>query len=164
MQFEIVKLDSLSGDSAGIYTILLEGETFTLFEKFLNENVALFKSEISDILQRLNTIANKTGARESFFKTKEGRPGDGVCALYDIPGSKLRLYCIRFGQELIILGGGGPKPKSIRALQEDNKLKDENFQLREIAKRIMLAQKEKELWFSKNFLDFEGNLSFEENE
>lgn len=112
----------------------------------------------------MNTISNKTGARESFFKTKEGNPGDGICALYDQPGSKLRLYCIRFGQELVILGGGGPKPKAIRALQEDEKLKTENYTLRQISKNIMAAVKDKNLKFSKDFLDFEGDLRFEEIE
>ena len=162
MQFKIVRLSILSGKKTSIYTIIQEGEEFSLFEKFLNENSISFKTEVLDILKRLKTIANKTGARESFFKTKEGNPGDGICALYDQPGSNLRLYCIRFGQELIVLGGGGPKPKKIRALQEDEKLKQENYQLREIAQYIMKAQKEKELWFSKDFLDFEGNLNFED--
>lgn len=164
MKFELVKIDQLSGKKAGIYTILMDGEALTLFEKFLQENQDSFKSEITGILQRLNTISNKTGARESFFKTKEGNPGDGICALYDQPGSKLRLYCIRFGQELVILGGGGPKPKTIRALQEDEKLKTENYTLRQISKKIMAAVKDKNLKFSKDFLDFEGDIGFDEIE
>jgi len=56
---------------------------------------------------RLKIIGNETGARESFFKTKEGIPGDGVCTLYDTPDKKLRLYCIRYGKQLIIIGAGG---------------------------------------------------------
>lgn len=164
MNFELVKIDQLSGRKAGIYTILINGQTLTLFEKFIQENRNSFKSEISDIVQRLNVIAKKTGARESFFKTKEGHPGDGVCALYDQPKSKLRLYCIRYGQELILLGGGGPKPKTIRTLQENEKLTKENYLLREISKRIMEAIKDKDLQFSQDFLDFEGNLRFDENE
>lgn len=164
MNFELIKIDQLSGRKASIYTILVEGETFTLFEKFLKENQNLFKSEINDILQRLSTIANKTGARESFFKTKEGNPGDGICALYDQPGSKLRLYCIRYGQELVILGGGGPKPKTIRALQEDANLTYQNYLLRKISKKIMEALKQKDLRFSKDFLDFEGDLNIDDIE
>lgn len=163
MKFEIVKINELSGEKTSFYTILIEGETLSLFEKFLEENQNSSKSEINNILQRLKTIADKTGARESFFKTKEGHPGDGICALYDQPKSKLRLYCIRYGQELIILGSGGPKPKTIRALQEDEKLTNENYLLREISKRIMEALKDKDLQFSKDFLDFEGNLNLDDN-
>ena len=52
----------------------------------------------------------------------EGIPGDGVCALFDLPNSNLRLYCIRYGNSIIILGGGGQKPKTISAFQENEKL------------------------------------------
>lgn len=162
MEFELVKIKGLSGKKASIYTVVQNGAKKSLFDNFLEENLITFKSEISEILRRLNTIANKTGALEGFFKPNEGKPGDGICALYDQPASKLRLYCIRFGHELIILGGGGPKPKPIRALQEDEKLKSENYQLREIAKKILKAQIDKDIWFSKDFLDFEGELKFED--
>ncbi|QYH39444.1 hypothetical protein GYM62_11865 [Algoriphagus sp. NBT04N3] len=162
MQFELVKIEELSGKKASIYSILLDGEDESLFERFLSENSNTFKNEIFDILSRLRTIANKTGAREGFFKLNEGKPGDGICALYDQPGSNLRLYCIRFGHELIILGGGGPKSKSIRAFQEDEKLEDENYRLRGIAQQIMKALREKDIRFSRDFLDFEGDLIFEE--
>lgn len=162
MQFELIKIEDLSGKKASCYTVILSGENESLFERFLSENSVTFKSEILDILARLRTIANHTGAREGFFKSNEGKPGDGICALYDQPGSNLRLYCIRFGQELIILGGGGPKSKAIRALQESEKLKTENYQLREIAQYIITALKEKDIRFSDDFLDFEGQLKFEE--
>lgn len=162
MEFELVKIKELSGKKASIYTIVKEGDKKSLFEMFIEENSITFKSEILDILKRLNTIANKTGAREGFFKLKEGKPGDGICALYDQPGSKLRLYCIRFGHEIIIIGGGGTKPKNISALQENDKLKSENYQLREIAQQIMKAQKEKDIWFTKDYFGFEGDLKFED--
>lgn len=162
MEFELVKIEDLSGKKASIYTVILDRENESLFERFLSENSVTFKSEIIDILKRLRTIAHNTGAREGFFKLNEGKPGDGICALYDQLGSKLRLYCIRFGHELIILGGGGPKPKSIRALQEDEKLEAENYKLREIAQYIMKALREKDIRFSNDFLDFEGDLIFED--
>lgn len=162
MEFELVKIEDLSGKKASIYTVILDRENESLFERFLSENSVTFKSEIIDILKRLRTIAHNTGAREGFFKLNEGKPGDGICALYDQPGSKLRLYCIRFGHELIILGGGGPKSKSIRALQEDENLEAENYKLREIALYIMKALREKDIRFSNDFLDFEGDLIFED--
>lgn len=162
MDFKLIKIKELSGKETSIYTIVRYGDKKTLFETFLEENSITFKSEILDILTRLNTIANNTGAREGFFKTKEGKPGDGICALYDQPESNLRLYCIRFGHELIILGGGGPKPKNISALQEDEKLTLENYQLREIAQQIMKAIKGRDIRFSSDFLDFEGDLNFED--
>ncbi|UVR14472.1 hypothetical protein [Parabacteroides distasonis] len=68
-------------------------------------------------------MATKTGAAEHFFKLNEGKPGDGVCALFDSPDKKLRIYCIRFANVAIVVGGGGYKPKNIRAYQESSSLK-----------------------------------------
>lgn len=74
----------------------------------------------------IDKIALDYGAERMFFKENEGKLDDLVCALYDSPESNLRLYCIRMGKTIIILGGGGYKPKMIRALQEDPKLTVEN--------------------------------------
>jgi hypothetical protein len=81
MKFCIVKLSQFNGNKAGIYTVYLSDEQITLFECFLRENMAAFKSEIIDINKRIVAINTKTGAREPFFKLNEGKPGDGVCAL-----------------------------------------------------------------------------------
>jgi hypothetical protein len=41
-------------------------------------------------------------------------------------------------------------------------LKSENYQLRDIAQKIMKSQIAKEIYFSKDYLDFEGELKFED--
>lgn len=155
-----MKLKNLSGSVSSIYSVFLEDEEGTLYDRFLKENFNSFKSEIIDINQRLKTIGNDTGARYSFFKYKEGVPGDGVCALYDDPDKTLRLYCIRYGTLLVIIGGGGEKPRNIKALQEDEKLTKENYIMREISKDIQIKMEEGEIQFSKDGLDFEGELTF----
>lgn len=128
------------------------------------ENSISFKGEILNILERIRTINEKTGARESFFKPNEGKPGDLVCALFDVPNSNLRLYCIRFGNSLIILGGGGEKKKTIKAFQEVDKLKEENYLLRKISAQIAERIKEKEITFSYDGTEITGELEFENNE
>jgi len=162
MKFKIKKLLQFNGNKAGIYSVYLENEQKTLFECFLRENIITFKSEIADINQRIVTINKKTGAREIFFIPNEGIPGDGVCALYDDPGKNLRLYCICYGISMVILGGGGPKPKSIRKLQDDPKLKNENYLLREISALITERIKSREIEFSKDGTEIYGNLTFDE--
>jgi hypothetical protein len=164
MKFEIVKLNKFNGDKCGIYSIFIDDEQKTLFERFLLENSISFKSEIKNILERLTTINKTTGARESFFRLKEGKPGDLVCALFDVPKSNLRLYCIRFGSSLIILGGGGEKKKTIKAFQEVDKLKEENYILREISARIAERIKEKDITFSYEATELLGDLEFEDYE
>ena len=159
---EIVKLEQFSGSKASIYSVVLAGETQTLLDKFISENNILYKSETKNILERLIAIGHNVGARVNFFKEGEGNPGDGLCALYDNPNSKLRLYCIRYGSQIIIVGGGGEKPKNIRTLQESDKLKEENYLLRELSGQITNRIKEKEIQFSNDSLNFIGNLAFDE--
>lgn len=161
MKCELIKIDELSGNKASIYSVIIDEGDASLFEEFVDENENSYLSEIKNILQRLKTIGNKTGAREQFFKINEGYPGDGVCALYDDPDKKLRLYCIRFGTMIVVLGGGGPKPKNIRAFQESEKLTEENYLLRAISKQITEMITDKEIRLSAYTNDFEGELSFE---
>ena len=159
MKTKLVKLENLSGNKASVYSIWFEELQETSFEIFLNENKNVFLSELKDILSRLKSIGNTTGAREQFFKINEGIPGDGVCALYDNPDKKLRLYCIKYGTLIVILGGGGPK--NVRQLQQNTKLKDENYFLRELSEQITERLKDGEIWYTNNNMDFDGNLEFE---
>lgn len=164
MKCKIVKISRFSGREASIYTIQIADDNGefqeTLLDNFINENKILYLSELKDIFVRLNTIGKHTGARESFFKLKEGKPGDGVCALYDSPDRKLRLYCIRYGTELVVLGGGGPK--KVRALQDDKKLQDENYFLRWISDKITECRNNGDISFTSDYMDFEGNLTIDE--
>lgn len=157
MTISLKRLDKLSGKKATIYSVQLDDGT-DLFDQFLNENSAEYENDVKNILQRIRTISRKTGAQEHFFKTKEGNPGDGVCALYDTPEKQLRLYCIRMGNAVIILGGGGPKYKEIRALQEDPKLKHENYLLRDISKEITDKMRSGEICFSDDELELLGEI------
>lgn len=164
MRYKLIKLHKFSGDKASIYTILQDGEKESFLDKFVKENQISFKDEIIDILKRLISIGHKTGGRESFFKTFEGNPGDGVCAIYDDEQSKLRLYCIRYGTQLVVVGNGGPKEKTIRSFQSDEKLKEENYFLRWLSGEITNRIKDKDITFINDHLDFSGNLVFQDNE
>jgi hypothetical protein len=164
MRIQLVKIKQLSGNQASIYSVIYENEETSLFEKFLNENIISFKSELDSILLRLKMIGTQTGAREQFFKMDEGNPGDGVCALYDDPSKKLRLYCVRYGTTLVIVGSGGHKPKTIRALQQDPKLKKENMIMRKISNLIKEKQDEGIISFSQDFYDFNGNFDLNDTD
>ncbi len=142
MKFKLEEISSLSGRSCKIYSVMAEGEEYSLFEQFLMENHATHREEIRSINRRLQVMGRETGARETFFKDKEGLPGDGVCALYDDTDKKLRLYCVRYGNIAVILGGGGEK--NTRTWQEDPKLKQEAERMIEISKIITEAIKNRE--------------------
>lgn len=164
MKYRIVKLEKLSGKSASIYSVLINDEERTLFDNFLKENIILFKDETKDIFKRLNSIGKEVGARDYFFKDFEGIPGDGICALFDKPNSNLRLYCIKYGTQIVILGSGGFKSKSTRTLQQTKKLEEENYLLRKISSQITQRIKDKEIRFTESGHDFIGDLNFNDDE
>lgn len=164
MGFKIVELINFTGTAATVYSIVDEVEENTLFDRFIKENLLKFKSEIIDIIKRIRTINAITGAREYYFRLHEGLAGDGVCALYDNPEGHLRLYCIRFGNSIIIVGGGGEKPKEIRAWQENEKLEKEANLMIEVSKKLTLRIKEREIEFSENGTKLMGRLEFYDDE
>lgn len=59
---------------------------------------------------------------------------------------------------LIIIGGGGHKPKTIKSLQDDPKLKKENLIIREISKLINEKISQGNISFTDDYYDFDGNL------
>lgn len=164
MNYEIVELEEYKGKKATIYSILMEGDEYSMFDHFLIDHIQEYKEEVKSILGRLEQINQTTGAREIFFKQHEGKPGDGVCALFDTPESKLRLYCIRYGKTAVILGGGGPKSTEIRAWQEDEKLSKEASLMIQISKEIMNRIMSGDITWSTDGCHLEGNLIISENE
>jgi CRISPR/Cas system CSM-associated protein Csm5 (group 7 of RAMP superfamily) len=162
-------MEPYSGSEAKVYSIIPEGEEETLFEKFVDENLVSYKEEIKDILKRLKQIGHKTGARESFFK-HEGdnefvrKYGKYVWALYDDEERKLRLYCIRFANVAIILGGGGYKDKSVIKWQDDEKLSEEVRKVIAYAESIIKQLDDGDLYWSNNGTELEGNLKNYDNE
>lgn len=160
MKYKLKKIPHLSGEKATIYSVCIDENEKTLYEIFLAENFYSHLSEITFINKRLQVIGKKTGARDGFFKLYEGHYGDCVCALYDEPKYRLRLYCIKYGQQIIIVGGGGEK--KVRSLQEDPKLTQENYLLRDLSKLIDKRLNDK-IHFSLDGLEFEGNLDLEDD-
>jgi hypothetical protein len=164
VEYEIVKLSLLSGTQCTVYSIIPERGGLTLYDVFINENIADFREKVRDINNRLKLIGTKHGARHSYFKHFEGRYGDGVCALYDLPEKNLRLYCIRYGSDVIILGGGGLKTKETMAWQDDTKLTEEATRMIEYAKDIARRMDSGEIYMSRDKPELEGNFYFFEDE
>jgi hypothetical protein len=163
MKFELIELENLSGPKATFYSVLIDDDSETLFEKFYHENKDTFREELKSIVKTLDIVALDSGARRSYFKENEGKLGDLVCALYDTPKSNLRLYSIRLGNTVIILGSGGQKSKSIRALQEDEKLTKENYLMRKLSDLLYKKIKEGEIYWQDE-MTLAGNLIIDTDE
>ena len=102
-----------------LYSISFEIDGTTEFEKFVEEfeNHAVFNKDYQRIIAALQVILQR-GALERFFRP-EGKMDDHVQAI-PIGGGRLRLYCLRISEQIVILGNGGVKRTAV--YEQDPKL------------------------------------------
>lgn len=102
-----------------LYSISFETDRTTEFERFLRkfEAEASLNTDYQKVLYALSIILDK-GALERYFRP-EGHMNDNLCAL-PIESGKIRLYCLRISDEILILGNGGVKQTV--TYEEDAKL------------------------------------------
>jgi len=164
MQYEIVELASFSGERCTIYSILLKGRLDTLFDSFLRNNWGQYPEEMNDLLSRLQQIGHDDGLREGYYEPNEGKPGDGVCVLKNKAGGRLRLFFIRYGNDVIIIGGGGYKPKELRSWQDDPKLREQGDLIILLAEHIgRRIQNKDDLRWSNDLTHLLGDLKNYDN-
>ena len=145
-------------DNVGMFSICFDGSEVSEFEKFLNEfkDNATYNKDFNVILLALSKIIDK-GALERFFRN-EGRMNDNVKALA-IDSRKLRLYCLRISDQILILGNGGVK--NTRTYQEDTKLSGYVMDLQTFDKVLLKAQKSGKVTIEKNMITDIQSATFE---
>ncbi|MCI7015515.1 MAG: hypothetical protein MR923_00135 [Prevotella sp.] len=145
-------------DNVGMFSICFDGSEVSEFEKFLNEfkDNATYNKDFNVILLALSKIIDK-GALERFFRN-EGRMNDNVKALA-IDSRKLRLYCLRISDQILILGNGGVK--TTRTYQEDSKLSGYVMDLQTFDKVLIKAQKSGKVTIEKNMITDIQSATFE---
>ena len=145
-------------DNVGMFSICFDGSAESEFEKFLNEfkDNATYNRDFNVILLALSKIIDK-GALERFFRN-EGRMNDNVKALA-IDSRKLRLYCLRISDQILILGNGGVK--ATRTYQEDSKLSGYVMDLQSFDKVLLKAQKSGKVTIEKNMITDIQSATFE---
>lgn len=96
-------------DKANFYSIHLEGQELTEFERFFVKFPlgCEYDEELDVIVAWLDKIAER-GALERYFRP-EGHYGDGVGVIPIDVGNKVRLYCLRLSDKILIFGNGGLK-------------------------------------------------------
>lgn len=106
-------------ERVSLYSISFEMDRTTEFERFLRkfEEEASLNTDYQKILYALSIILDR-GALERYFRP-EGSINDDLCAL-PIESGKIRLYCLRISDEILILGNGDVK--STQTYEEDTKL------------------------------------------
>lgn len=107
-------------DKCTIYTIQFSAESETEYERFYFKFIedAQLNKDLLRIVQILDKIADE-GALERFFRP-EGKMSDSLVAL-PVLRSKLRLYCLRLSDRILVLGNGGIK--NSRTYEEDDSLR-----------------------------------------
>lgn len=90
-------------ETAGLFTIYFEGYDETEFDKDDAER----KRDLQVILNAIQKMLTASGFLERFFRP-EGKMNDHVVAL-PIERGKLRLYCLRMSDSVLIVGNGGIK-------------------------------------------------------
>ena len=127
-----------NADGCTIYTIQFLSESDSEFERFYArfKDDAEYNPDLMKIVALINKIADM-GALERYFRP-EGKLKDGVCAL-PVLQSKLRLYCLRLSDKILVLGNGGVK--KTRTYNEDDTLKGYVLTLQNFEKLIREGEK-----------------------
>ena len=125
-------------DNVSLYSICFNGEELSEYEKFLTKfkDNAQLNYDFQRILFALAKIV-EVGALERFFRN-EGRMKDNLCAL-SIDSRRLRLYCLRISDKILIVGNGGEK--TTRTYQEDETLSGYVMDLQKFDELLKEAQK-----------------------
>ena len=97
-----------SSETASLYSISFEIDGKTEFEKFVEafEADATYRNDYRRILAALQVVL-EVGALERFFRP-EGKIEDDLVAL-PLDSGKLRLYCLRISDQILVIGNGGIK-------------------------------------------------------
>ncbi len=124
-------------DNVSLYSICFNGDELSEYEKFLLafKDNAVLNRDFQTILLALSKIIER-GALERFFRM-EGRMNDDLCAL-SIDSRRLRLYCLRISDQILIVGNGGVK--NTRTYQEDELLSGYVMDLQKFDELLRIAQ------------------------
>ncbi|MDP1801853.1 MAG: hypothetical protein Q8L81_10905 [Bacteroidota bacterium] len=117
-------------DKVNYYAIRFKDETINQFDKFYDkfENDPFYTKDFDVIVTWLNKIG-EDGADAAFFRSEGG-------SLKGLPvdTSKLRLYCFRVNECIVVLGNGGHKKS--RTYQEDPELHKHVQDLNEAGRQL----------------------------
>ena len=126
-------------DKCTIYTIQFSEEAETEYERFYAKFIedAQLNKDLLRIVQILDKIADE-GALERLFRP-DGKMRDSVVAL-PVLRSKLRLYCLRLSDRILVLGNGGVK--NSRTYEEDDSLRGYVLTLQKFEELLKEGQRE----------------------
>ena len=144
------KLKTLEqSDNVSLYSICFDGNAISEYETFVQKfkDDATLNTDYKNIILALEKIV-AVGAFERFF-CPEGKMSDCVAAL-SIDSRKLRLYCLRISDQILIVGNGGRK--DTRTYEESAELSGYVMDLQAFDKMLAEAQKAGTVTIEKNVI------------
>ena len=136
-------------DNVSLYSICFNGNAISEYEAFVKKfkDDATLNNDYKNILLALEKII-AVGAFERFFRP-EGKMKDRVAAL-SLDSQKLRLYCLRISDQILIIGNGGKK--NTRTYEESAELSGYVMDLQEFDKILTEAQMDGSITIEKNMI------------
>ena len=136
-EVELILLNE--GNKCTLYSIQFSSEDDTEYERFYAKFIkdAKLNTDLLRIVQIVDKIAEE-GALERYFRP-EGKMRDSVVAL-PVLSSKLRLYCLRLSNGILVLGNGGVK--NSRTYNEDDSLRGYVLTLQKFEELLKEGQKD----------------------
>lgn len=143
----------------GLFSLVFENEAYSEFEKFIEmfKNEADVAKDLNIILSYIEQMINGAGFLERYFRP-EGKMRDDVCALPVVSG-KLRLYCLRLSDSVLIAGGGGRK--TTKTYEEDTNLNGYVISLQKLDELIKAEVKKGNIVIESGMIGGVDNKTFE---
>lgn len=133
-----------------IYTIRFEGSKFSETNNFVKEYSRNGFAEDLDMISSWLGYLKDRGAEPRYFRS-ENNVSAGPVAF-----SRLRIYCIRCSQNIVILDGGGEKKG--QKTQDGAETWKAMKLMMEIDKRLIEKIRDGDIYYSPNLMKLEGEL------
>jgi len=154
VNFSIIPI--FEGSKAKIYTIKFLESDNSEYKNFVQEFKNIYSESVHILNQKLKSFSYKRGIIDEFL-TRESSEAFNVYKISET-NDNLRLYCIRYSNVALIIGGGGIKTLGKIKLKDNPHLQIKVDQLVEIEKIIQKRINSREIIITDNSI--EGNLNF----
>ncbi len=157
MLMKSVKIQSVAqAEKGSLFTICIEGESRSEIEKFILNHSDSYNKDLNVILTAIKKMLETSGFLERYFRP-EGKMSDNVCAL-PIQSGKLRLYCLRINDSILIAGNGGLK--NAQRYQDCDDLNGYVVDLQKLDNALKLAIKKGDVTIEEKTIDGIDNKTF----
>ena len=132
-----------------LFTLYIDGESRSEIEKFICKYTESYNRDLNVILTAIKHMLNVGGFLERYFRP-EGKMSDGVCAL-PIQSGRLRLYCLRLNDSILIAGNGGVK--NAQRYEDCDELNGYVVDLQKLDKALKVAIKRGDVVIEENTME-----------